>query len=163
MAENEKKEPVKEQRQSVLKGFSAIYQQDGVTHDFYAKDNKNNYKFTLNFENGDVGTGYAQDTKGSNSWVVGEEHKYTKQTTEYNGNNYVNFYGVKAKSKEFNKGGYNKKKTKAEYKTDMISYGMRYAADLIVAGKADIKDTVALGERFTLAMWATLEKVEGLE
>ncbi len=55
-------------------------------------------------------------------------------------------------------------KKKVAYMADMVSYGMRYATDLLIAGKLPEGSSVGdMGPLLTKAMWKTLNEIEGLE
>jgi hypothetical protein len=68
---------------------------------YWENEGKINYKFTLEWENGDVGTAMCQKEEGN--YEVGAEYLYEKKITEHEGKTYTNFKGVKRADSTFGK------------------------------------------------------------
>lgn len=161
----------KEQKKGVLKSFTKKFEPDGVTHSVWNNQGKINYKFVLTFDNGDIGEALAVDDSGSKSWVIGEEHDYTKLVRGDQGQ-YISFQGVKAESKKFNKsggGGGRTPKTKKEYLAEAGRGGLEnaiaFAKDKTNTNGQPLKATEILQVAEVFADWLRMyiEKIEGLE
>ena len=98
-------------------------------------DSYGNHSFSIEFENGDRGF-YSTKSAEQSKFVVGSEAEYNIEEKE--GKSGKKYFKVTLPQTDtpFKGGG----KPQVEPRIQMISFSAAYAKDLVVAGKADLKD-----------------------
>lgn len=114
------------------------------------------YDHNIEFANGDKGV-YTSKKKEQDTFKVGEEVAYTIETVERNGYTNVRIAPVSESKSGF--GG--KSFAPKNYKADFISFAASYTKDLIVAGKAELKDFGKTFDAMYKKMADKLDEVNG--
>jgi hypothetical protein len=103
---------------------------------FDKKDNYGNTSFSIEFANGDKGF-YTSKSEEQTKFVVGQEADYNIEKKEGKEGKVYYKITLPDSGNAFGKGGGFKA---PEPRIQMISFAAAYCKDIIVAGKADLKD-----------------------
>jgi hypothetical protein len=116
------------------------------------------YDHNIEFANGDNGV-YTSKKKEQDSFKVGEEVPYTIEKTVRNGFTNYKIAPVSEKGNGF--GGGARSFAPKNYKADFISFAASYTKDLIVGGKAELKDFGKTFDAMYKKMADKLDEVNG--
>jgi hypothetical protein len=117
------------------------------------KEGYNETSFTIEFENGDKGF-YNSKVDDQQRFIINSEAEY--DIIEKEGKNGKKYFKVTSPLDQ-SAGGYKGGgKPQVDPKVQMISFSASYAKDLIVAGKADLKDFEQIFTRIHNAMTSKL-------
>jgi len=116
------------------------------------------FDHNIEFANGDKGV-YTSKKKDQDSFKVGSEVPYTLETIERNGFKNDVIKPVSEKG-GFGGGGF-KPFAPKNYKADFISFAASYTKDLIVGGKAELKDFGKTFDAMYKKMADKLDEVNG--
>ncbi len=116
------------------------------------KDDYGNTSFIIEFENGDKGY-YRSKNEDQKKFIVEQEAEYLIE--EKTGKNNSKYFKITTPQTDapFNRGG---GKPQIDPKVQMISFAAAYTKDLIVAGKADIKE---FGSQFNSIYSTMISKI----